>query len=120
MYTLIFVIMFKVLPDVRITWETTLAGGLITAILFLLGDYAISMYFTHGAAGSVYGAAGALAVLLLWIFYSAIIFFLGAELTQAYGLCCAREIVPNKFAKWGPGAAKAHGTSQERERVSRY
>jgi len=119
-YTAIFVIMFKVLPDIRINWETTLAGALITAILFLLGGYAISMYFTHAAPGSVYGAAGALAILLLWIFYSAIIIFLGAELTQAYGLCCAREIVPNKFAKWGPGAAKAHGTSQERERVSRY
>ncbi len=119
-YTVIFVIMFKVLPDIRINWETTLAGALITAFLFLLGGFAISMYFTHAAPGSVYGAAGALAVLLLWIFYSAIIIFVGAELTQAYGLCCAKEIVPNKFAKWDPKAARAHDTSQEHERVSRY
>jgi membrane protein len=119
-YTVIFVIMFKVLPDIRISWGTTLAGALITAILFLIGGYAISMYFTHMAPGSVYGAAGSLAVLLLWIFYSAIIIFFGAELTQAYGLCCAREIIPNKFAEWGPKAAKMHDMSQGCERVSRH
>jgi len=119
-YTVIFVIMFKVLPDIRINWHTTLAGALITAILFLAGGYAISMYFTHAAPGSVYGVAGSLAVLLLWIFYSAIIIFLGAELTQAYGLCCAREVVPNKFAEWNPETAKLHGMSQGYEKVSRH
>jgi membrane protein len=110
-YTLIFVFMFKVLPDVRISWGDAWVGGVITAILFLIGEYATSMYLAHTATKSVYGAAGSLVVLLLWMYYSALIMFLGAELTQAYGMCCGKEIVPTRFAEWDPEAAKAHGKS---------
>jgi membrane protein len=111
-YTLVFVIVFKVLPDVRISWGDTWVGGSITAVLFLGGEYGTSMYFAHRAVQSVYGAAGSLVVLLLWVYYSALILFFGAELTQAYGMCCGKEIVPTRFAEWDPEAAKAHGKSQ--------
>lgn len=114
-YTLVFVIVFKVLPDVRISWGDTWVGGVITAILFLAGEYGTSMYFAHRAVASVYGAAGSLAVLLLWVYYSALILFFGAELTQAYGLCCGKEIVPSKFAEWDPKAAQTHGKSDQCE-----
>jgi len=114
-YTLIFVIMFKVLPDVRISWADTWVGGFITAVLFLAGEYATSMYLAHGAVKSVYGAAGSLAVLLIWVYYSTLILFFGAELTQAYGMCCGKEIVPSKFAEWDPESAQARGKSQQRE-----
>lgn len=111
-YTLVFVIMFKVLPDVHISWGDTWVGGFITAVLFLAGEYATSLYFAHRAVGSVYGAAGSLVILLLWVYYSALILFFGAELTQAYGWCCGKEIVPSRFAEWDPEAARAHGMSQ--------
>jgi len=112
-YTLIFVIIFKVLPDVRISWGDTWVGGSMTAVLFLAGEYGTSMYFAHRAIESVYGAAGSLAILLLWVYYSALILFFGAELTQAYGMCCGKEIVPSKFADWAPEAAKGHAKSRE-------
>jgi membrane protein len=113
-YTLVFVIMFRVLPDVRISWGNTWVGGFITAVLFLAGEYGTRMYFAHRAVESVYGAAGSLAILLLWVYYSTLILFFGAELTQAYGMCCGKEIVPSRFAEWDPEAAGAHAKSTER------
>lgn len=112
-YTLVFVVMFKVLPDVRMSWGDTWVGGFITAVLFLAGEYGTSMYFAHRALNSVYGAAGSLAVLLLWAYYCALILFFGAELTQANGMCCGRKIVPGRVAEWAPEAAQAHGKSQQ-------
>jgi membrane protein len=114
-FTLIFVIMFRVLPDVIITWRDTLVGAVISGLLFILGEYAIGKYLGSSGTGSVYGAAGALVILLLWVYYSSIILFLGAELTQAYAYCVGKEIVPNQFAEWTPEAAKAHRKPRERE-----
>jgi len=107
-FTLIFIVMFRVLPDVTITWRDTWVGGTISGVLFVAGNRGISLYLAHSTVGSVYGAAGSLVVLLLWIFYSALIALLGAELTQAYGACCGKEIVPTHFAEWDPDAAKSH------------
>jgi membrane protein len=107
-FTLIFIVMFRVLPDVTITWRDTWVGGAISGVLFVLGEYAIGKYLAYSGFGSVYGAAGSLAVLLIWVFYSALIVLLGAELTQAYGACCGKEIIPNDFAEWDPDAAKSH------------
>ncbi len=112
-FTLIFIIMFQVLPDVKITWRDTVVGGTISGILFVLGQYAIGSYLASGGRGSVYGAAGALVILLLWIFYSSLILFFGAELTQAYAYCVGKEIGPNEFAEWNPEAAKAHKQPQQ-------
>ena len=115
-FTIIFIIMFRVLPDVKITWRDTWVGGVISGVLFVAGGYGIGKYLAYSSAKSIYGAAGALAVLLLWVFYSALIVLLGAELTQAYGACCGKEIVPDDFAEWDPEAAKSH-TDLERDKT---
>jgi membrane protein len=105
-FTLVFVIMFRVLPDVKISWRDTWVGGAISGLLVVVGEYAISRYLQSSAAVSIYGAAGSLVILLLWIYYSAVIFFYGAELTQTYARCCGDQIVPTKFAEWTPEMAQ--------------
>ncbi len=79
--------------------------SLISGMLFHLGQHAIGWYLASKGTQSLYGAAGTLVLLLLWLFYSTMIVLFGAELTQAYGACCGRQIVPNQFAEWNPRAA---------------
>lgn len=83
-FTVLFGMMFKVLPDVRVAWRDVWVGALATSVLFTLGKILIGLYLGQSAVGSSYGAAGALVVLLFWIYYSAQILFLGAEFTQVY------------------------------------
>lgn len=97
--TLIFAMIFKVLPDVQIRWRDVWIGALVTALLFSLGKYFISYYLSSGATSSVYGAAGSLVVLLLWVYYSAQILFMGAEFTQVYARHMDSQIVPTKNAQ---------------------
>jgi membrane protein len=82
--TILFAIIYRVIPDKEITWTDVWLGAAVTALLFMLGRYAISLYLTISKSGSAYGAAGSLIVLLLWIYYSAQIFLLGAEFTHVY------------------------------------
>jgi membrane protein len=82
--TLIFGTIFKVLPDAKIKWKDVMAGSVVTAILFLIGKFAISFYIASTQVGSTFGASGSLVVLLVWAYYSAVILFLGAEFTKAY------------------------------------
>lgn len=82
----LFAMIFKVLPDVDIRWHTVVLGGTVTAVLFTVGKVLIGIYLGNSAFSSTYGAAGSLAVLLLWVYYSAQILFLGAEFTRAYTL----------------------------------
>jgi membrane protein len=82
--TLLFAAIFKFLPDVRIQWRDVWLGAAVTALLFGVGKSLIGMYLGRAGVGSVYGAAGSLVVLLLWIYYSSQIFFLGAEFTEVY------------------------------------
>lgn len=96
--TLIFGVIFKVLPDARIRWKDVLAGAIITAVLFLIGKFGISYYISQTKVGSTYGAAGSLVVLLIWIYYSSIILYLGAEFTKAYAVRYGSEIRPNDYA----------------------
>ncbi len=84
MTTIIFAMVYRVVPDKEITWADVWLGAVVTALLFMLGRYAIGLYLTISKSGSTYGAAGALIVLLSWIYYSAQIFLLGAEFTQVY------------------------------------
>ena len=79
-----FMIVFKVLPESDIGWLDALVGGLFTAALFGVGKWAIALYLGHATTASVYGAAGSLVLLLLWIYYSAQILFLGAEFTEVW------------------------------------
>jgi membrane protein len=82
--TLMFALIFKFLPDTKIHWRDVWPGALATALLFSIGRLLISFYLSHSSTASVYGAAGSLVVLLLWVYYSAQILFLGAEFTQVY------------------------------------
>ena len=95
---LIFAVIFKVLPDASIRWKDVMMGAFITALLFMLGKYAISLYVTGTDIGSTYGAAGSLAVLLIWIYYSSIILYIGAEFTRAWALKFGRKIRPSRYA----------------------
>lgn len=73
---------FKILPDVRIGWRVVWFGGAVTALLFMVGKELIGMYLGRGSVASIYGAAGSMIVILMWVYYSAIIFLYGAEVTQ--------------------------------------
>jgi membrane protein len=118
-FILVFVIMFRVLPDVKISWKDTWVGGTISGLLVVVGEYGISRYLQSSAAVSIYGVTGSLVVLLLWIYYSALIFFYGAELTQAYANCCGDRIVPGKFAEWTPETAEQLRRQQQQPEQGR-
>jgi membrane protein len=80
----LFAMIFRFLPDVKIRWADVWVGAAFTAVLFLLGKWALGLYLGSGAAGSAYGAASSLITLLLWVYYSAQILLFGAEFTQVY------------------------------------
>ncbi len=83
-YTLLFALIFKVIPDVDMAWRDVLIGAVLTAALFKLGEYALSFYFERSDPTSAFGAAGSVILLLLWVYYSAQILFFGAEFTEIY------------------------------------
>jgi membrane protein len=82
----LFAMIFKILPDVNIRWRDVGIGAVVTAFLFTIGKILIGIYLGNSAFSSTYGAAGSLAVLLFWVYYSAQILFFGAEFTRAYTL----------------------------------
>lgn len=99
-FTALFAAIFKLLPDVRIAWRDVWYGAILTAILFTIGKWLIGLYLGHTSVGSAYGAAGSLVALLVWVYYSAIIFFAGAEWTQAWVRTQGRTLQPDKHAQW--------------------
>src|SRR5450432_592206 len=94
----IFSVIFKVLPDAKINWRDVIIGAIATTILFLFGKFAISFYISKSNVGSTYGAAGSLIVLLLWIYYSAMIVYFGAEFTKYYAVEFGDQIKPMDYA----------------------
>ncbi|GAB3428031.1 YihY/virulence factor BrkB family protein [Niabella aquatica] len=94
----IFAVIFKVLPDAKIKWRDVFAGALITAILFMIGKFGISLYISQTQVGSTYGAAGSLVILIVWVYYSSIILYLGAEFTKAYAVAYGDDIHPSDYA----------------------
>lgn len=104
MVTGLIALVFKVIPDVHIAWRDVLVGSLVTAVLFVLGVLGISFYMQYSDPTSSYGAAGSLIVLLLWVYYSAQIIFLGAEFTQVYANRYGRQITPADNAVYMPRA----------------
>ncbi len=84
--TCLFAVIYKMLPDAPISWPDVLIGSLFTAGLFVFGKYFIGLYLGNSAVASSFGAAGSVVALLLWVYYSAQIFFLGAEFTRQYAL----------------------------------
>ena len=116
--TLLFAVIFKVLPDARIQWKDIWPGAIATSLLFLIGKFAISFYISKSEVGSTYGAAGSLVILLLWIFYSAIILYFGAEFTRAYAFNKGARIIPNRYAQWNNSEAIAGARPQNEKETS--
>ncbi|PTX19991.1 membrane protein [Pontibacter mucosus] len=94
----IFAAIFKVLPDAKIRWPNVWVGATVTAILFVLGKYVLNIYFQHDPLADTYGAAGSLVLILVWVYYAAVIFLLGAEFTQVYSREHDRGIHPQDNA----------------------
>lgn len=96
--TVLFATMFKVLPDAEIAWRDVWVGAAATAVLFVIGKFLIGLYLGESDPGGVFGAAGSLALILIWIYYSAMILFFGAEFTQVWTKRAGRHIVPSAGA----------------------
>ncbi len=96
--TLLFASIYKVLPDVQIAWSDVWTGAAATALLFNIGKTLIGIYLANTTVGSAYGAAGSLVLLLVWVYYSAQVFFFGAEFTQVYARWRGRPIEPSRNA----------------------
>lgn len=96
--TLVFALLYRFLPDVDIKWKSVWVGAGVTALLFILGKYILSLYFEHANPGSAYGAAGTIILLLMWVSYSCLILFFGAEFTQVYARRYGHIIKPSDHA----------------------
>jgi membrane protein len=97
---LLFAALYKLLPDVHLAWRDMWIGALVTAALFTVGKFLIGLYLGRSAAVSVYGAAGSLVLILLWVYYSSIIFLFGAEFTQVYARWRGAAIEPSDLAQF--------------------
>jgi membrane protein len=95
---LMFAVIYRLLPDVRLAWRNVWVGAAVTALLFTLGKSLIGLYLGRSATASVYGAAGSFIVILLWIYYSAQVFFFGAEFTKVYARYFRVIVVPDPTA----------------------
>ncbi len=98
MVALLFAVMFKVVPDVKIAWSSVWVGSFVTALLFVLGKFLIGLYVAKASVATPFGAAGSLMVIVVWVYYSAHIVFLGAEFTQVYARASGSPIEPARGA----------------------
>lgn len=98
--TVLFALMFKILPDIRSPWSITWRAAILTSILFVIGKELISFYIVHTSVGSVFGAAGSLAVILVWVYYAAQIVFFGAEFMKAESRVYNIEVLPSSDARF--------------------
>jgi membrane protein len=98
--TVLFGTIFKVLPDAKIKWKDVLIGALITSTLFTLGKYAIGFYLGRSNIANIYGAAGSVMILMIWVYYSAAILYLGAVFTKVYATNFGGKIYPNAYSVW--------------------
>lgn len=97
--TLLFASIFKLLPDIKIRWKVTLYGAALTTILFLIGEYLIGIYFGRTDPASVYGGASSMVLILLWVNYTCLIMFYGAEFTVQYARHIHEKITPTEFGE---------------------
>ncbi|HJU12135.1 MAG TPA: YihY/virulence factor BrkB family protein [Candidatus Binataceae bacterium] len=97
-FSLLFAVILKVLPDAEIRWRDVWLGAAVISILFILGKFFIGLYLAHGGTSGTYGAAGSLALILLWTYYSALVVLLGVEFTQVWVRQQGREIEPRAGA----------------------
>ncbi|MET0283655.1 MAG: YihY/virulence factor BrkB family protein [Polyangiales bacterium] len=97
--SVIFALLFKVIPDVEIAWRDVWVGAVVTAILFTVGKFGLDMYLGRASVASPYGAAGSLIVLVIWVYYAAQILFFGAEFTQVHARRRGAVVKPSKYAE---------------------
>ena len=114
--TFVFALFYKYVPDAEIGWRDVWLGGLITAVLFTLGKTAIGFYLGQASVGSAYGAAGSMVVLLVWVYYSALIMFFGAEFTHVWATRHG-DVTPQPHAV--PGAAPQTKSEAATDRTRR-
>lgn len=95
-----FAFMFKVLPDVEISWRSVWSGAILTAILFVIGKFLLNIYFSEFKPTSAFGTAGTIILIMMWINYSCMLIFFGAEFTKVYSYKKGFYITPSKHAKW--------------------
>jgi membrane protein len=95
--TLLFLIIFKILPDGKISFRDCFLGAAFTAILFMGGKFLIGAYLGSSAMTSIYGSAGSIVIILAWVYYSAIILYFGAEFTKVYSKVYGQKIIPNEY-----------------------
>ncbi|MEA2575887.1 MAG: rane protein [Chloroflexia bacterium] len=124
--TLMFVLLFKFLPDVQVAWKDVVVGAFFTAVLFTVGQIALGLYLGSGSVGTAFGGAGSIVIILVWIYYSALIFFIGAELTQVYARRFGSRVVPSanaepltEEARAQEGIPSKDGGDKDRKRSSK-
>lgn len=96
----LFSVIFKVLPDAKVKWKDTGVGAIVTSLLFMVGKFLIGFYISQSNLADAYGAAGSVIVIMVWVYYSAVILYFGAEFTQVYALRYGGKIYPNEYAVW--------------------
>lgn len=111
--TAMFALMFKILPDAKIKWRQVWVGAGLTSLLFIIGKYALGLYFGKADPASAYGAAGSLVLIMLWVSYSSMIVFFGAEFTKVYADFYDGEVAP------ADNAVKVPGLAEDIERANR-
>jgi membrane protein len=114
---LLFALIFKTIPDVKIAWRDVIVGAVLTGLLFKIGEYALGFYFDRSDPTSSFGAAGSVILLLLWVYYSAQIMFLGAEFTQVYATEYGSGVRPESGAVAITEEAKAKQGMASEEKV---
>jgi membrane protein len=107
--TVLFMLIFRYLPDVRMQWRHVWVGAIITALLFILGKEAIGLYLGRSSVTSSYGAAGSVVVLMLWVYYASQIILFGAELTRVMAHHNGVDPLPNALASHDPNARPSEG-----------
>jgi membrane protein len=110
--TLLFAMIYKFVPDAKIQWKDVWIGAALTSILFTIGKFLIGFYLGSTGVTSAYGAAGSLVTILLWVFYSSLIFLLGAEFTQGYASTYGSGVIPAANAETSPAAGDRKNQSQ--------
>jgi membrane protein len=94
----LFAVIFKVLPDASTKWKDVLPGAIVSAVLFIIGKFAVSLYISQSNISSTYGAAGSLVILLLWVYFSSLVLYFGAEFTKSWAMNQGHSIQPNDYA----------------------
>jgi membrane protein len=95
---LLFTVIFRTLPDGKVVLRDCIIGASFTAVLFMIGKFAIGAYLGSSSVASVYGAAGSVILILVWVYYSAIILYFGAEFTKVYAITHGQKIIPNEYS----------------------